>query len=445
MTIEADAVPRQGAPARLRRAFSNLIGSAAYLRCTDILIELAAASLPWSTTAPAIFIALWLILVIPTIKLEQFADVLAQPAATLPLTLLGLAIIGTLWSDDPWPARLHGISPVLKLALLPFLLYHFQRSQRGPRVFVAFLATSTLLMLLSWIVLVDPNWKITATASAGVPVKNYIDQSQEFALCTFALARPALTSFRRRQFQTTIYCLIGMFAFVANMMFVASARTALIYMPVLLLVFAFLHLNRREAVALCAAVAVAGLLVGATSPYLRSRVADISLEYQAHDLSAPASTAQRLNYWHKSIRFFAEAPWLGHGTGSIQGLFQRDAVGKTGIEAEIVNNPHNQSLNVAVQWGLLGVLVLYAMWLSHLLVFAGEVPLAWIGLVVVVQNFVSSLLNSHLFDFHEGWTYVLGVGVAGGMVLERRRRRRERSMARVMSDLAADDRAEQLP
>jgi O-antigen ligase len=36
--------------------------------------------------------------------------------------------------------------------------------------------------------------------------------------------------------------------------------------------------------------------------------------------------------------------------------------------------------------------------------------------VIVVQNFISSLLNSHLFDFHEGWVYVLGVGVAGGMV-----------------------------
>jgi hypothetical protein len=42
---------------------------------------------------------------------------------------------------------------------------------------------------------------------------------------------------------------------------------------------------------------------------------------------------------------------------------------------------------------------------------------AWIGLVVVVQNLVSSLFNSHLFDFHEGWIYVLGIGIAGGMSL----------------------------
>jgi hypothetical protein len=45
---------------------------------------------------------------------------------------------------------------------------------------------------------------------------------------------------------------------------------------------------------------------------------------------------------------------------------------------------------------------------------------AWIGLMVVLQNFCSSLFNSHLFDFHEGWMYVLGVGVAGGMILRAR-------------------------
>ena len=42
---------------------------------------------------------------------------------------------------------------------------------------------------------------------------------------------------------------------------------------------------------------------------------------------------------------------------------------------------------------------------------------AWIGAVVIVQNVTSSLFNSHLFDFAEGWLYVVGVGVAGGVML----------------------------
>jgi O-antigen ligase len=37
-----------------------------------------------------------------------------------------------------------------------------------------------------------------------------------------------------------------------------------------------------------------------------------------------------------------------------------------------------------------------------------------------VQNIVSSLFNSHLFDFTSGWLYVFGVGVLGGMVLRQK-------------------------
>jgi hypothetical protein len=69
---------------------------------------------------------------------------------------------------------------------------------------------------------------------------------------------------------------------------------------------------------------------------------------------------------------------------------------------------------------VLGIIVLYAMWLSHLLLFRGDGAANWIGLLVVVQNIFTSLFNSHIFDFHEGWMYVLGVGVAGGMVLKAR-------------------------
>ena len=71
--------------------------------------------------------------------------------------------------------------------------------------------------------------------------------------------------------------------------------------------------------------------------------------------------------------------------------------------------------------GLAGTVVLFAMWLSHVLLFRGEGLVAWAGLVVVTQNIVSSLFNSHLADFTQGWGYVIGVGVAAGMVLRQDR------------------------
>jgi hypothetical protein len=88
--------------------------------------------------------------------------------------------------------------------------------------------------------------------------------------------------------------------------------------------------------------------------------------------------------------------------------------------AEVSSNPHNQTFAVAIQLGLLGVMTLWAMWVSHFLLFRGPGLAAWLGLVVVTQNIVGSLFNSFLFDFTEGWLYVLGVGVAGGIVLRQR-------------------------
>ena len=58
-----------------------------------------------------------------------------------------------------------------------------------------------------------------------------------------------------------------------------------------------------------------------------------------------------------------------------------------------------------------------AMWIAHFMLFRGAGLTAWIGIVVVTENVVSSLVNSHLFDFTQGWLYVFGVGVAGGMAL----------------------------
>ena len=134
---------------------------------------------------------------------------------------------------------------------------------------------------------------------------------------------------------------------------------------------------------------------------------------------APTSAGLRLEFWRKSLGFFSEAPIKGHGTGSTRGLFERTATpgGQNLASAEVIGNPHNQTLNVAVQWGIIGVAVLYAIWILHLLLFRGDGLANWVGLLVVVQNVFTSLFNSHLFDYHEGWMYVIGVGVAGGMAI----------------------------
>ena len=309
--------------------------------------------------------------------------------------------------------------------LLPLLFYHFERSQRGLWVLTAFLASCVGLLAMSWIVLFFPDMTLKARIggvdSPGIFVKNYIDQSQEFALCAVALAFPIATLLRAKKIGLVL--LLGALAlgFLSNMAFVIVSRTALVTIPLMLAVFAMLHLKWRTTLMILCAAAVAGLIAWAASPLLQEKIASIGHEYQLYrDQGAVTSVGERLEFWRKSLRFFVEAPVAGHGTGSTEGLFERAAAGQTGIGAEVIRNPHNQTLNVAVQWGVLGVVVLYAIWFSHLMLFRGPGLFNWIGLLVVVQNIFTSLFNSHLFDFHEGWMYVIGVGVAGGVVLKKK-------------------------
>ena len=411
------AVAEESLGALLRRLRRD---PAAWITTTDIFIVLTALSLPWSTSLVAIFAVAALLTMAPFFDAKAFLQALKRPISFLPVGLFALALVGTLWSDAPWHTRFYAVNPTAKLLVLPVLFYHFERSARGLRVFVAFLVSCTLLMAMSWIVAFYPGLSFkTLDPQRGIFVKNYIDQSQEFALCAVALAYPVITLLRARRIWLAL--LLGAIALslVVNMAFVIVSRTAMVTMPIMLAVFALLHLRWRTNVIMTCAVMALAALAWVASPQLRWTTDTFLRDYQLYkEKNIPTSIGLRLEYWQKSLRLFAEAPVIGHGTGSTRGLFEQAAAGRVGAAADVVSNPHNQTLNIAVQWGVVGIVALYAMWLSHLLLFRGEGLVAWIGLLVVVQNIFTSLFNSHLFDFHEGWMYVLGVGVAGGMVLK---------------------------
>jgi O-antigen ligase len=419
MNASAAAVPAS-ALAQWWRWFRN---PAFWLAVADGFAVLTALALPWSTTLVSVFALLWLGSSALIVDYPAYFRSLKQPICALPLTLFGLAVLGTLWSDAPWAVRLHSVAPYAKFLLLPGLLHHFERSSRGTWVFVAFLGSCVLMMVMSWITAFDPAFTLKSAGErvCGVIVKNYIDQGQEFSLCVVALAYPVMTLLKERKHWQAGALIAIALALLLNMVFVIAPRTAQATIPFMLALFAFRYLNWRQAIVLGIVTLVAGA-VWAVTPRMCRTIETISRDvtlYQQRDV--PTSAGLRLEYWRKSLRFIQDAPLLGHGTGSIRGLFEKAATGHTlTASGNVVANPHNQTLHTAIQWGIVGVILLYAMWLSHLLLFRGEGLAAWIGSLVVVQNVLSSLFNSHLVDFHAGWMYVLGVGVAGGMVLKGR-------------------------
>ena len=258
-------------------------------------------------------------------------------------------------------------------------------------------------------------------AELGVPFKDYISQSGIFAICAFGLLAQATEWWRMQRGRLAAAALILAAAFIANILFMATARSTLLVMAVLLLLFGFLQFRWKGMLAISL---VAGVLAGLswmTSPYLRERVTDLLEETQDYRASgASTSVGVRLEFWKKSVEFVAAAPLVGHGTGTIGALFQRASVGERGASAVVTDNPHNQILAVAIQLGLVGAAVLIAMWIAHLALFRERTLIVWFGLTIVISNIVSCLFHTHIVDTGQGWLYVFGVGMLGGTVLGRK-------------------------
>ena len=390
-------------------------------RFADCVAVGLAVSLPWSTSATAIFAALLAIVVLPTTRIGEWRNVLRQPAGWLPVLLFALGALGMLWASVPMAERLDGLKSFAKLLFIPLLMVQFQRSPRGAWALTGFLASCTVLLGASWFLRSWPQFGWRDIGYPGIPVKDYIAQGAEFTICVFILADMALARWRQNLKRDAIVLALLMLVFLLNILVVTFHRTTVVVVPVLLVLFGFSRFGWRGVVGVVGGALVLAAIAWPASDQMRKRVLSFATEvhgYQTDNAVSPA--AERLEFYRKSVGFIAEAPIIGHGTGTIRELFRQSSAGQSGVSAVAAANPHNQTLAVGIQLGLLGVAILFWMWIAHLLLFRGAGLAAWAGLVVAAQNVVSSLFNSHLFDFTHGWIYVVGVGIAAGMVLYER-------------------------
>jgi O-antigen ligase len=383
-------------------------------RIADGLAAAVALSLPWSTSATSILLVLWLIAVVPTLDPAAVRREATSAAGGLPLLLWALAALSMLWADVDWSECIAGLSGFHKLLVIPLLLAQFRRSENVSWVILALLASAVTLLAVSWVMVLFPD-VLPARITPGVPVKDYIFQSSLFAICALGLIGSAAPPWHGRT-GTVILLLLAAVGFLANIVYVAAARTTLVVLPILLLLFGIRRFGWKGALGVCL---IGGVLLGigwGSSPYLRWRLQGAVKEVDVYvSQDRITSAGLRLEYWKKSLDFIAEAPVMGHGTGTIPALFRRG----TGVETDpqlITSNPHNQVLTVGIEIGALGMMLLAAMWFAHLALFRGMSLAAWLGLVIVVESVVGSMFNSYLSEFTHGWLYVLGVGVLGGAV-----------------------------
>jgi O-antigen ligase len=384
-------------------------------RATDYLAIAVAISLPWSTSATSILMVIWILAFLPTLKLADLRKEIFTLAGGFPLILFAWAALGMLWVDTTWAESFAGLRQFQKLLFIPVLLAYFRYSNCAMRVAAGFITSCIALLMLSLMIALWPEIQWWQTRYPGVPVKDYIAQSAEFSISAFCLFYFSVDAWKAQAHIFAIITSLIAFLFIGDIIFVATSRTELIVIAALIVLFGVRLYGCKGLLMSVVALSVFMLFAWNTSNYLRARIDNTEREIQSyHTDKEITSTGYRLEFLRKSIDFIVAAPLIGHGTGSIKSLFEQAAIGKTGVSSAVTSNPHNQIFAVAIQLGLIGTALLCVMWLTHVLMFLSPGMLAWFGLVIVTQNILGSLFNTHLFDFTEGWMYVCGVGVLGG-------------------------------
>jgi len=158
-----------------------------YSPLADALVAAVMVSLPWSTSATGILIVLWLIALIAIGDLAALRREVCTAAGALPVLLWALGAVGMLWADVSWSERLAGLSGFHKLLVIPILLTQFRAGGRPEWAILGFLASSAMMLLLSWGLFLTPGLTWRGSLSPGVAVKDYVLQSTEFTICACGL------------------------------------------------------------------------------------------------------------------------------------------------------------------------------------------------------------------------------------------------------------------
>ena len=376
-------------------------------------------SLPWSTSLVAIFAVALLVTMAPFLDVKAFLQSLKRPicaAADRAVCARGgrNALVGRAVGRAALCGRADRETADAAGAVLSFRTLRARPA--GVRRLPGLLRAADGDVL-------DRRVRSGARAQAGgrstaSSVKNYIDQSQEFALCAVALAYPVITLLRaetgmaggvaagdraelHRQHgvRHRVADGAGHHAGHAGGVRAASSEMA------------------NHIVIIGCAAAVSGALAWAASPQLRWTAATFLRDYQLYeeqrytDVDRPAAgiLAEIAAVLRRGA---ADRPW--HRFDAWACSSRPRPAARSAPAAEVIANPHNQTLNVAIQWGAIGIVVLYAMWLVHLLLFRGDGLAAWIGLMVVVAEYLHFAVQFPPVRFPRGMDVRAG----------RRRRRR---------------------
>ncbi|MBX9849424.1 MAG: O-antigen ligase family protein [Rhodocyclaceae bacterium] len=341
---------------------------------------------------------------------EKWAVIKTSAAAKAAGLFYGLVLIGMLYgvNDD----STHYASKYASIFILPIILTLQLSAEEKWRAIGGFCAAMVLTLFLSMLIWLEwlPIGLFKNTHPTNpIVFKLHITHGFFMILAAFFLYVAAL---RLPDNLRRYGILLLVFLAISNALFMIQGRTG--QMALLgLLVFLF-HMRFPRYGLLIGLIASIGLAsvayIASPSFKLRTDTAiSEGLNWSTTRGDQSSSIGMRFDYYATSLAIIKQHPIIGVGTDGFPKAYEAQIVG-TPLPPS--NNPHNQYLLIAAQYGLIGLGVLFFFYFScWRQALAQPQPFVVMAIGVLIAFLIGNLFNSFMLDLAERLMFVWAMGV----------------------------------
>ncbi len=321
----------------------------------------------------------------------------ANPSSLVALLLFGLMAAAITYSPVSPMEGFATLRKYRELLMMPAVFSLLSNSTKHRSMAENyFLAGCIVLMTISYLIYFD----VLKAERYGYSLVFHITHSFFMAVLGFWSLQRTTTPGRYRYIWAIVFA-----AAIINLFYVAPGRTGMFIFCCLILLFLYQRLSLTKwSIAL---IVFMVLLTAAyqTSDNFSGRVNEAYNEITHYNPGqSRTSIGQRFDWWTVSVKLIEARPVLGHGTGSYQ-TAHRQTIAGTKITP--TDNPHNEFLFLAVQFGIVGLSLFFLMIVLQLQE-AKSIGKTNRQLLqgVVLALLAGSLMNSLLFDSQQGHFYL---------------------------------------
>jgi len=351
--------------------------------------------MPLSTTLMGAFGALVLLFWIVSGRITKLPQLIRQsPLTAVSTIMIVLFVVGMIYSPAPWDEIIDVFKKYRELFFIPAIMCLMldDGKQLDEIAVTAFFTGCIILLVVSYAMALG----LIPSARYGNSLTFHITHSFFMAILAFWAAHK---TFDAKKYKAAWVFLLA--AVIGNIIYIAPGRTGMLTFFFLSILFIWQRFSWKKQVIGFAIVALLCGVAFASSSNIQNRLDEALHDIQSYQLGkSRSSLGMRFDWWYDCLQLIREKPILGHGTGSF--TMEHDRLIK-GTDIEPTDNPHNEYLFIAVQVGGLGLFAFLALFVTG---WQGSLhqPLEKRRLAqgVIVSMMAGCLMNSFLFDSHQG-------------------------------------------